>query len=300
MLRAILILAVGTLTASALTTPLVWEGLRLLVDPVPWPFSRVFDRVAMFWVVVFLWFLRKDFRLAAVWEQLKALTWVRRLQVVSGGAALSFITAFPIVILVVAEGTLVWTEESLSYVLYKGAKAIGAAIVISLLEESFFRVLLYQHFKKHLRLFSAVLAVSAVYAVVHFIAPLKSYQYPGYSLFLGFEYLGLVIERVLMPELLPAVFGLVLVGATLCYAIEYSRSVYVCIGLHAGWVLAVKLAFYATDVAPGVEFASGVGRRYFLVAEPVAWLSVLLVLLVVWLAKSKGWLSRFVGEPDKE
>jgi hypothetical protein len=57
--------------------------------------------------------------------------------------------------------------------------------------------------------------------------------------------------------------------------------------MHAGWIIVMKMSFFSTVVVPGAQFIDGIGRRYFLVAEPITWVSVLVVLFLVHTYASK-------------
>jgi hypothetical protein len=108
---------------------------------------------------------------------------------------------------------------------------------------------------------------------------------------IGFEYLAAVFDRLLLPGVLPAFFGLFLVGVVLCIVIWRTRSLLLCLGLHAGWVIAIKLASFSTVKTANFAYAEGVGRRYFLVAEPLAWVSIVLVGVIVLWGFTKLWSS---------
>ena len=66
MLRALAILVVGGTLASCVLTPPVYSLLQLLMEEVPWPYSRVFDRVALVMVVAFAYGLRRDLQLTTL------------------------------------------------------------------------------------------------------------------------------------------------------------------------------------------------------------------------------------------
>ena len=87
----------------------------------------------------------------------------------------------------------------------------------------------------------------------------------------------------LQPGVGPGLVGLLLIGLTLCYALRRSGSLGLCIGLHAGWVLAAKMSMRIMELPPGVEFPSGVGRRNFLVTRPEVWGSILVCWAVLWI-----------------
>jgi len=69
--------------------------------------------------------------------------------------------------------------------------------------------------------------------------------------------------------------------------IQRTHSLFLCVGLHAGWVTGIKMVKYSTVVSPGIYIPPGPGSRYFLLTQPVAWLSILAVFLLVAVAIKK-------------
>ena len=66
-----------------------------------------------------------------------------------------------------------------------------------------------------------------------------------------------------------------------------TRSIYLCMGLHAGWFFVAKAAVYIADVAEGGQLPPGVDERYFLVGRPWTWVSIAAVGLGVWLLRRR-------------
>lgn len=165
---------------------------------------------------------------------------------------------------------------------WKLLEAIPAAILVSLLEESFFRILVLDGLRERLSAAAAAIGCSLFYAAVHFLAPAKDFVYPGWSLTIGFEYLARVLSRFGLPAVLAGILGLFLIGLTLCWAIRRTGSIWLCVGLHSGWFLVAKLAVYVADVAPGAALPRGVNERYFLVGRPWTWLSIVAVFAALW------------------
>ena len=284
MLRALLFLIVGTFVFSALLTPPIHSAILVLLPDFGHPFSRVFDRVAMLVAAILLFVQRRAFALDQAVQLFKATPLRRAAGIVAALALVACLSSLCILPLVVG-GKLVWSDKDTSYYLYKMLKVIPAALLISIIEESFFRVVLLFHLQRIWNTTWAVLGSSALYAVVHFITPAKSFSYTEFDPFAGFVYLVEVAKRLFMPGVLPAFCGLFILGVVLALLMLRTRSIYVCLGLHAGWVMALKAAHYATEVAPGVVDFGGAGRRYFLVADPVIWLLIVCVgLFVAWLA----------------
>jgi len=180
MLKALLILIVGTLFLSSLLTPAVYSTLLYFFPDLPWPFSRVYDRVAMLAVAVLLYLMRRQFSLSSLARYFKREELALKFRSLFFGFLCTLLMTLLFLPLFVGQGPLLWADHDTNYYLYKIAKVIPAALLISLIEESFFRVLLFDKIKEKLSVLLSAIVCSAVYAGVHFITPAKSYLYPGF------------------------------------------------------------------------------------------------------------------------
>ena len=293
MVRVLLLLICGPFIVAALLTPTVYSLLIGLYPALPWPFSRVYSRVATVVAAVLVYVLRKDLNLALLKDYFapKGISRLSNGKALVIGVLLSMISAVLFFPFILQYGKVLWSAQPADLLLYKFLRTLPAALLIGVIEESFFRVILFELFQKKFSVKSAAVIVSIIYAVIHFVAPVKNFQYASFSFLAGFSYLSQIFERMIMLEVLPPMFGLFLVGLTLAYTIYTTRSIYLTVGLHAGWVLAVKLSSFVTVVAPGVEFSAGVGRRYYLVSTTLGWASILLVwgaiyTIFIWRPKS--------------
>ncbi|MCB0310739.1 MAG: CPBP family intramembrane metalloprotease [Bdellovibrionales bacterium] len=281
MIRALLLLILLVLMGGALLTPLAYELLRFIYQEVPWPFARVFDRVAMLVAFVTIVILRKDFGLLPVKRFLKSGKPLIRLRSFFIGIILSLACVAIFLPSAIEQTGWTWQARPLTDIPLKILKVSLAACVIALIEEGFFRVLLLRRALLGLPSTLAVGLVSLIYAFVHFITPDKSYVYPGWSLSVGVEYLVLIGERIFLPEVMMALIGLFCVGLVLGFAMIRTGSLYLCMGLHAGWVFALKMISYFTTSGAGFDWPAGMMRGYALVANPFGWVSILSVLLVI-------------------
>lgn len=289
MFNALLLLVVGTFLIAALVTPILYSLAATAISPFPWPYSRVFDRVAMAVVLVLLILLRRSFSLrdlryyltpGGIADKSRDLLW---------GLAITLIASFIAAEMLIYLQLLTVGPRTAAFLSQKAILAIIPALLISLIEEGFFRVVLFGGLKRVLTPIFAAVICSAIYAVVHFIAPAKKFVFSGYSITVGFDYLLEVGKRFLEPGVGPALFGLFLVGLVLSYSIQRTRSFTFCVGLHTGWVFAMKLISSATDLGPALSNLGGVGRRYVLVGLPVGWASILGVFCAVWfLSRRRG------------
>ncbi len=283
MLRLLTILIVGTLGVSAFLCPFVYSLLEMLLGPQPFPFSRVYDRVAMVVLLGLVLYFRSDFSIHSVLGYFRGQGFRAKFRQLLAGMALSLGLAVCGLFLMVQTGQLNWGAPSAGRFVFKLTEAVAAGILISLIEESFFRVLLFQRLRRVMSVFLAALVSSVVYSLVHFVSPDKTFVYEKFSPLAGFEYLLAVAARLIEPGAHLPFLGLLLVGLTLCYTIYKTNSLILCIGLHSGWVIGLKLAKLITQLPAGVVLTSGMSKRYFLVAQPIGWLSIAAVFVVIFI-----------------
>ncbi len=292
MFRTFFILITGTLILSAIFTPFVMS-LLLQIDPdIGWPFSRIFDRVAMLAVAAMIYFLHRDFKLNELRRYFSFRNKGAKVRDLCAGATLTFVSIFLVIPLLVNAGLLNYKPELKDSFYFDVVEIFLAMTLVSVIEESFFRILVFSNLKERMSVIFAAITSSLIYAFAHFIAPVKSFQYTEFNLLSGFIYLGEIFNRYLQPDIYPAFFGLFIVGMILCYVIYKSKSVFLCIGLHTGWAAGLKFIRHYTDLPAGTVIPDELGGRYFLVAQPFAWLSMLVVFFILMI------ILRFYRNPD--
>ncbi len=157
-------------------------------------------------------------------------------------------------------------------------------VLIGLIEETFFRGAMYQAIRRNGSVYSAIIFTSLLYAAVHFIDPVRL---TGNVDWLS----GLHILRGSFGQLgewatFDSFLALVAVGTFLGMVRERTGNIAYCIGLHAGWVVIIKLTKQFTNNNHGSEWAfltgSYDGITGYLAA---AWL--LLLTLLYWLYSNK-------------
>jgi hypothetical protein len=283
--RALAVLVAGSLLLAALLAPVLWRTLAPMQGASPWPFSRVFDRLAILSVLLLAVLLRSSLGLVRVRDAWRAETWRQRGLAVAVGLPLAIVPALATFPAVVASTRLDWAGRTLSAAAVELLIAIPAALLVSVLEETFFRVLVFRGLAARWHPAAAALASSLLYSCVHFLQPDKSFQPTGPSPLEGLRYVFSVVARLKSAEVWPAVVGLLLVGLLLCLALHRTASLGLCIGLHAGYFAAVKVAIFLTTLGPG-ERGGSVVKRLLLLGSPWVWLAVALgaaaVLLIRW------------------
>ncbi|HSI05600.1 MAG TPA: CPBP family intramembrane glutamic endopeptidase, partial [Myxococcota bacterium] len=137
-------------------------------------------------------------------------------------------------------------------------EAAATGITVAVIEEWTFRGIIFGLVRRSQPWPKALVIVSLVFAVLHFVrAPLVAPQVEEIHWWSGLALVPAHFwqfgEPVLLIGSLPTYF---LVGATLAYTVVQTKSLAFAIGLHAGWVFALR----------GFGFLS---RR---VGEPTVWL----------------------------
>ena len=121
-------------------------------------------------------------------------------------------------------------------------KILLLAILVSLLEEWLFRGLLLGLWLKFAKPQVACVGASLLFAWVHFLEPSSASVLTGASSTLaGFKLVGEILQqfghlRFLVTDFMPLFF----IGLILAWARVRTRSLWLPIGLHAGWILALK------------------------------------------------------------
>ena len=235
----------GTLFLGALLAPpLFWAGHTLggAFPPLGWlratDFQRFFDRSMFLAALLLLWPTVRALRIGG-WRDLGLQPDRRAWQHVAGG----FLAAGGLLWLL---GLLFWglriytPRAHLS--LGTAAGFLVSAVAVALAEEAFFRGALLGLARRTARPASALIFVSALFAVLHFLKPPpRGPDQPAVHWLSGFEFLPKVFWQWHDPLLVAGGFTtLFLVALVLGMARLRTRSLWLPIGLHAGWVFGLK------------------------------------------------------------
>ena len=158
---------------------------------------------------------------------------------------------------------------------------LGAAIAVPLIEELFFRGLLLGVLLRDLRPTIATFLTSAFFAIIHFLkAPGSSDKLVSW--FSGFRSIANSLAQFADPMMVLALFAtLFLIGWILADARLRTRSLFLPIGLHSGWILVAgvvgKLTRRSTTMLPwlGTNLLTGL--------LPLALGLITWGLMIVWL-----------------
>ncbi len=132
--------------------------------------------------------------------------------------------------------------------------ALITGLAVGFLEEFIFRGAFHAVFAKLLKPVLLFFAVAAFYALIHFFNVPKSIAVPETTAMTGFWMLGAMLDHFLSQfsnfYFLFAEFSvLIAVGFVLGYTRMKTKSLWLGIGLHAGWVFGIKMLSSTTTRA---------------------------------------------------
>ena len=171
---------------------------------------------------------------------------------------------------------------SLARSLERCASAILAAAAAGFIEELLFRGLIFKGLYEQLGQARAYLFAALFYSAIHFVKPGDPAALGGLDAWTGVRYLANSFQPFTeLDTLFPGLLGLFLIGAVLCYAFERTGTLYLSIGLHAGWIFSLKTLRVFGDFRRGdLGWLFG-STDPKIVSGVVTWLGILLVGIAV-------------------
>lgn len=156
-------------------------------------------------------------------------------------AAAGFLLAASLLLFIghalLSSGWFTWRTPRPAF-LHVAAEALPSTLIVAVVEEIVFRGILLGIFLRAMRPFFAISSLSFLFAFLHFLKPP-----PGTviadpeSAWAGFQLLGHILGRFADPLPLATEFAtLFAVGAVLGHARWRTASLWLPVGLHAGWV----------------------------------------------------------------
>lgn len=171
---------------------------------------------------------------------------------------------------------------SLGASLERIATAFLSAVAAGLLEEIFFRGIVFKALLEDWKPSIAFVIASFFYSALHFVKPVEKIILSGPDAWAGFRHLGYAFMPFLDPvTLFPGLFGLFLIGIVLAYAFVRTGSIYLSVGLHAGWIFGLKTIRVYGDYRRqdlGWLFGSSEPK---LVTGVAAWIGIAVVGIIV-------------------
>lgn len=255
------VFVIGTIVlGAALAPPLYWGGKLVVTEgwikDVPVldsihgsmdraRFSRYFNRAILAGALIMLfptlkWLSSKDGAKLSLRDRLQVKPnrawWVHLLV----GFLLAAIPLFLLGWFYLEKG---WYEASgtnttLISVLFS---ALTTGLVVALLEEFVFRGALTSIFSTLLKPWPLLISIAVFFALVHFLKPPEGADITAVTALSGFHMLGLIFSQFGDWYFLAAEFAVLFaIGWVLGYTRLKTQSLWLGIGLHAGWVFGAK------------------------------------------------------------
>jgi membrane protease YdiL (CAAX protease family) len=251
------------------------------------PFSRIFNRAFMISGIILFIFCRR-YLMAADLKELLAVAFKKSCRHLLTGLGLAVGSMAGLVAVMTAADVFtpffrLRLDESLS----RFFSALLSGAFAGFLEEVFFRGMLFRGLLKDGRTVRAYVLANLFYSALHFVKPGEVYFLDRIDPLAGFKHLFSTFAPFLEPlPILPGIFGLFLIGVILSFALQRTGNLYLAIGLHAGWVLSLKMIRVFGDFTRedlGWAFGSTDPK---IVSGVVTWVGILLVGVAV------HWLTR--------
>jgi uncharacterized protein len=202
-----------------------------------WPFHRVASRIAMLALAVSLTLLCRHMQLTTKRDFGYGLPWARFLTLCLLWGAVGVATAG------VGAAFLLWTHLRIgdSFAASMLLTALGSGIAVALIEETVFRGVMHTSIERESGPWTAVLLTAPLFAVLHFVAKVRiAPQDVGWGS--GFDLLLLSFAPLSHPTLvLDAFLSWLTVGLILSLTRVLTGNIAVAIGLHAGWVVVLRM-----------------------------------------------------------
>jgi membrane protease YdiL (CAAX protease family) len=272
-----LVAALGlALVAAVIIAPLA--AIAVAAAGFKFPFPRIFDRVVTVAMFIAMFLFARRLKLLDLLRQgfsnVRAGIWQAFGGLALAAAAMSVLFG----LVAIAGGDL--RSPMIAAAIWR---YLPAAIVIAVIEESFFRAFLLAGMRDELGSSAAVLASSAIFALVHVIRSSARFYLTRFEPMAGVKALAAYATRLIRPEVGSSILGLFLLGLVLGEAFVLTRRAYCSLGLHVGFVLGAKAWRLAVGgIIP--RWLAGPGSVP-VIAAPAAWVisAFMLMMLRLWL-----------------
>ena len=157
-----------------------------------------------------------------------------------------------LVLILMTTGVLVFdsgrpNDELINKVLYHLVSGALAGLLIGFFEETFFRGMVYSSVKRESGIISAVILSALLYSSMHFLITAKHPVGAALTWDSGLVLLPGIWQHVTTTGIMDSFFALFIAGIFLALVREFTGSIALAIGIHAGWVTVIKTTKYLTD-----------------------------------------------------
>jgi membrane protease YdiL (CAAX protease family) len=226
-----------------------------------WAFHRVASRVAMLVLIAELVWLCRRLHLTARRDFGYGLPWRRFLRISLAWGAVGMATAAVGAWFLLASHLRVLnadftpTAGEVARIFLIG---LGSGIAVALIEETVMRGAMHTAIERESGPWTAALLTAPLFAVVHFFAKARIADVGWGS---GFDLLARSFAPLAQPALVfDSFLSWLIVGLILSLTRVLTGNIAVAIGLHAGWVIVLRMLQEATSSGVAPAYAFWVGR----------------------------------------
>jgi len=255
----------GSLLAAGLIgATLAYPAFGLASHLGPWPFHRVAGRVTMLVLALELVWLCRRLGVGTKHALGFGLPWRKFLKVSLLWGVLGIAAASVGAVFLLSTHLRVLTQPtsltSATHVLRLLLIGVSSGISVALLEETVFRGAMHTAIERESGLLSAALLTAPLFAILHFFAkasiPANQVNWGS-----GFDLLVRSFAPLSHPALVfDSFLAWLAVGLILSLTRVLTGNIAVAIGLHAGWVVVLRMLQESTARGTGPAYSQWVGR----------------------------------------
>jgi hypothetical protein len=295
-MRAFAWFLAAILLAGLIGACIAYPAYELTSTFAGWAFHRVASRIAMLVLVAGLVWLCRHLKLTQKRDFGYGLPWRRFVKVSLLWGAVGMATAAVGAAFLLATGLRIRDPEfiaSTSSFVHIFLVGVGSGISVALLEETVFRGLMHTAVERESGPWTAALLTAPLFAILHFFAKVRiPADQLGWGS--GFDLLALSFAPLGHPALVfDSFLSWLTVGLILSLTRVLTGNIAVAIGLHAGWVIVLRMLQQATTSGTAPGYSAWVGHfdgllGYWLLPWGAAIAAALWLTRLSWVPYARG------------